>query len=126
MSVVYAGSLHGQLLNAAWTTLPRSELSLELKQLVTVSGNLNSAASCARLDYIAATHGFIGSAIGHSASNLLDMPVLEGGPFWRYYAGLDRSVGRSTLTVIVNRYVTSNSRQWSATPIASVPLPGRR
>jgi hypothetical protein len=124
--VVSAGSLHGQLLNAAWTTLPRSALSLELKQLATVSGNLNSAASCARLDYIAATHAFIGSAVGHSAPNLLDTPVLEGGRFWQYYAGLGRSVGRSTLTVIVNRYVMSNSRQWSATLVASVPLPERK
>jgi hypothetical protein len=124
--VLTAGSLHGQLLNAAWTTLPQSQLSLELKQMATVSGNLNSSASCARLDYIAATHGFIGSAVGHSAPNLLDMPVLAGGRFWQYYAGLGRSVGRSTLTVVVNRFVTASSSQWSATLIASVPLSERR
>jgi hypothetical protein len=124
--VICAGSLHGQLLSAAWTTLPRPQLSLELKQLATASGNLNSVASSARLDYIAAIHGFVGSAVGHSAPNLFDMPVLAGGRFWQYYAGLGRAVGRSTLTVVVNRYVTASSSQWSATLVASVPLPWRR
>jgi hypothetical protein len=122
---ISAGPLHGQLLDVAWTTLPRGDISVELKQLATVSGNLNSVATCARLDYFASTHGFVGSSVGHSAPNLIDIPVLDGGRFWQYYAGVGRAVGRSTVTVIVNRYVTSNAGQWSATLAASVPLPER-
>jgi len=124
--LIAAGPLHGQLVSAAWTSEPGSKLSLELKQMITVSGNLNSQASSARLDYVGATHLLVGAAVGRTAPKLLDTLSLEGGRFSQYYCGLGRLFGRTTLTGVVNRYVMTNSGQWSATLIASVPLAGRR
>jgi hypothetical protein len=124
---ISAGPLHGQLLSAAWRYAARSTLTFEIKQAVTVSGNLGSRATSARLDYLGAAQMFAGGAVGRTAPQLVDAPIpVRGGDFSQCYVGLALPIGRTTFTVVVDRYVTDSSRQWNTTLVASVPLPGRR
>jgi hypothetical protein len=123
---ISAGALRGQLLSAAWRYAPRPTLTFELKQALTVSGNLGSRATSARLDYLGAAQMFTGAAVGRAAPQLVDAPIPVRGDFSQYYVGLAIPIGSTTFTVVIDRYVTDSSRQWNTTLVASVPLPGRR
>jgi hypothetical protein len=120
---VSAGPLHGELRGALWTYRPVSVMTIQIKQLLTVAGNLNSQATSARVDYIRRADLFVGAAAGSAAPQLSDKPIFGSGAFKEVYAGIAHPIGRTIFTLLADRYVTANSRQWTTTLLANVPLP---
>jgi hypothetical protein len=122
---IAAGPLDGQLLGIAANFIAHRTVALQLKHATTIAGNLGARATSARVDYAGPAQLFTGAATGRTSPRLFEASLADGGRFRQYYAGLAMPLRTVTLTVVLDRFSSGSQTQWTATLVASLPIPER-